>query len=72
MSKTASERLTKAQANEAEKLATLEDAARGFALDEQDAVEKLKAAAKAWTNAYHQRSRCEKHVRDSENGGATR
>ena len=37
---------------------------RSNAVEMQAAKDELKAAAKRYTNAMHQRSRCEKHVAD--------
>ena len=67
MPRTPEERLAAARENEERALYRLECAAKRRA--EEGAypgpVEDLKAAAKAWTNAYHQRSRCEKHMREA-------
>jgi len=58
--------LTRAAANEADKLEALLVAAQHYVASPSNlTTEEIKAAAKAWTNAYHQRSRCEKHVRDA-------
>ncbi len=63
--------LTRAAATEAKKAQALRQAALAFAkgnVGERTGCElemRLQAAAKAWTNAYHQRSRCEKHAREA-------
>jgi hypothetical protein len=59
--------LTAASANESRKGDALQSAAFDYAekgIGDAAAWAALTAAAKAWTNAYHQRSRCEKHVRE--------
>lgn len=64
------EKFDKAQQNEAKKSNALAKAALDYAKAQDlqgsaDARETLQAAAKAWTNAMHQTSRCAKHLRDA-------
>jgi len=69
---TPSERLDKAIKNENAKAGALAQAANEWANyngNDRGPWDRLTEAAKAWTNAYHERSRREKHVRDSKNGG---
>ena len=63
------DKLTRAASTERDKARDLRLAALAFAQPGDDADGQatelaLQAAAKAWTNAYHARSRCEKHVRE--------
>ena len=65
MSSTPAERLTRAAASEQRAWDRLRAAARLLDDTSTSTADELRAAAKAWTNAMHQRSRCEKHVREA-------
>ena len=65
---TPEERLQAAEKREAIAWDNLANAARLFAGAEHLA-EALRAAAKRWTNAHHQTSRCRKHLAEAEIDG---
>ena len=66
---TMKEKLAAAMRTETSKEIALTSAAIAFADDDSRTkrldFHNLKEAAKAWTSAYHQRSRCAKHVRET-------
>ncbi len=62
------EALDRAVESEARKVQALGDAAVAFATEKgnfHSLFDNLKAAAKTWTNAHHELSRCKKHVREA-------
>jgi len=58
------EALTRAAHSELKAWLRLCTAAKLLDTEDTTTHEQLKLAAKAWTNAMHQRSRCQKHVRE--------
>ena len=67
MTKTPEQKLEAAREREAVASSNLQAAAEMFVglADKAEALDELHAAAKTYTNAMHQRSRCEKHVREA-------